>query len=66
MPALKYQTLLPDICDLILSVRRQLAQVVNAELTMLYWEIGRRIRQDILEKNGQLTTSRLSPRWGDN
>jgi predicted nuclease of restriction endonuclease-like (RecB) superfamily len=26
------------------------AQAVNAGLTMLYWEIGRRIRQDILEE----------------
>ena len=50
VPALKDQTLLPDIRDLILSARRQVAQTVNAELTMLYWEIGRRIRQGILEE----------------
>jgi hypothetical protein len=50
VPALMDQTLLSDIRDLILSARRQVAQVVNAELTMLYWEIGRRIRQDILEE----------------
>jgi len=30
--------------------RRQVAQVVNAGLTMFCWEIGRRIRQDILEE----------------
>ena len=28
----------------------QMAQAVNAGLTMLYWEIGRRVRQDILEE----------------
>jgi len=50
LPALKDQTLLPDIRDLILSARCQVAQAINAELTMLYWEIGRRIRQDILEE----------------
>jgi hypothetical protein len=50
MPALKDQTLLPDIRDLILSTRRQVAQAANSELTMLYWEIGQRIRQDILEE----------------
>jgi hypothetical protein len=50
VPALKDQTLLPDIRDLILSARRQVAQAINAELTMLYWEIGRRIHQDILEE----------------
>lgn len=44
------KSLLTDIRDLILSARRQVAQAVNAELTMLYWEIGRRIREDILEK----------------
>jgi predicted nuclease of restriction endonuclease-like (RecB) superfamily len=44
------QTLLSEIRSLILSARRQVAQAVNAGLTMLYWEIGRRIRQDILEE----------------
>jgi predicted nuclease of restriction endonuclease-like (RecB) superfamily len=47
------QSLLTDIRGLILSARRQVAQAVNAELTTLYWEIGRRISQDILgEKRG--------------
>jgi len=44
------QTLLTDIRSLILSARRQVAQAINAGFTMLYWEIGRRIRQDILEE----------------
>ena len=30
--------------------RRQVAQVVNARLTMFCWEIGQCIRQDILEE----------------
>ncbi|MFH1934666.1 MAG: DUF1016 N-terminal domain-containing protein [Pseudomonadota bacterium] len=30
--------------------RRQVAQAINAGLTILYWEIGPRIRQDILEE----------------
>jgi len=34
----------------LLSARRQVAQAVNAGLNRLYWEIGRLIRQDILEK----------------
>ena len=49
--ALMNQTLLTDIRSLIFSARQQVAQAVNAGLTMLYWEIGRRIRQDILEEN---------------
>jgi len=50
VPVLMDQTLLTDIRDLILSARRQVTQAVNAGLTMLCWEIGRRIRQDILEE----------------
>jgi hypothetical protein len=50
LPGLKDQTLLPDVRDIILSAHRQVAQALNAELTMLYWEIGRRIHQDILEE----------------
>ena len=50
VPAPMNQSLLTDIRDLILSARRQVAQAVNAGLTMLNWEIGRRIRQDILEE----------------
>ena len=44
------QTLLTDIRSLIFSARRQVAQAVNAGLTILYWEIGRRIRQDTHEE----------------
>ncbi|HYM60706.1 MAG TPA: PDDEXK nuclease domain-containing protein [Thermoanaerobaculia bacterium] len=31
------------------SARQQVAQVVNAGMTMLYWRIGRRIREDVLK-----------------
>ena len=50
LSAMMSQTLLADIRSLIFSARRQVAQAVNAGLTMLYWEIGRRIRQDTLEE----------------
>ena len=36
--------------DLILETRQRVAQTVNAGLTLLYWQIGFRIRQDILEQ----------------
>ncbi|MCX5797012.1 MAG: PDDEXK nuclease domain-containing protein [Elusimicrobia bacterium] len=42
------QKLLGDIRGLIESARRQVAQAANTGLVMLYWSIGRRIRQDIL------------------
>lgn len=43
-------SLLSDVRGLIVSARRQVAQTINTELTMLYWHIGRRTRQDILKK----------------
>ncbi len=44
------EPLLADVRELILAAREQVAQAVNAGLTMLYWHIGRRIRQDILKE----------------
>jgi predicted nuclease of restriction endonuclease-like (RecB) superfamily len=43
-------TLLADVREMILATREQVAQVVNAGLTTLYWQIGRRIRQEILKE----------------
>lgn len=40
--------LLADIRILITSSRNRAAQVVNAELVLLYWHIGKRIRSEIL------------------
>ena len=37
-----------DIQRLIDSARQRVAAAVNAELTLLYWQVGRRIRQDVL------------------
>jgi hypothetical protein len=39
-----------EIRQMIEAARRHMAQAVNASLTMLYWQIGRRIRQDILKE----------------
>ena len=45
--------LISDIRSLIETARQNAAVVVNAGLTILYWQIGSRIRQDILkEKRG--------------
>jgi predicted nuclease of restriction endonuclease-like (RecB) superfamily len=43
------QKLLGDIRALIDSARGQVAQAVNSGLVMLYWSVGRRIRQDVLK-----------------
>ena len=41
--------LLNDVRDLILDARQRVAQTVNAGLALLYWNIGSRVRTDILK-----------------
>lgn len=41
-------SLLTDIRQLIDTARTRAAAAVNAEVTLLYWEIGRRIRNEVL------------------
>ena len=48
VPAAK--PLLTDVRALILDARQRVAQTVNAGLTSLYWNIGARIRKDILKE----------------
>ena len=40
--------LLIDLAQLIDSTRQHIARTVNAELVLLYWKIGARIRQEVL------------------
>jgi predicted nuclease of restriction endonuclease-like (RecB) superfamily len=42
--------LLADVRELILTAREAVARAVNTGLTLLYWEIGTRIRRDILQE----------------
>jgi predicted nuclease of restriction endonuclease-like (RecB) superfamily len=44
--------LLQSIVSLIDGTRQRVAQTVNSELTLLYWNIGKKINEDIL-KNGR-------------
>ena len=41
---------LTDIRELILDARKRIAQTVNAGLVLLYWQVGQRIRKDILKE----------------
>lgn len=41
---------LTEVRDLILEARQQTARMVNAGLTLLYWRVGNRIRQEILKE----------------
>lgn len=44
------RSLLPDLRQLILTAREQVARAIDSRLVLLYWEIGHRIRQDVLRE----------------
>ena len=48
--ALLPKTLAEDVREMIVAARGQVAQVVSAGLTTLYWQIGKRIRLDVLKQ----------------
>ena len=43
-------TLFQDLRALIIDVRQDVARQVNSALVVLYWRVGKRIRQDILKE----------------
>ncbi|MBK7015561.1 MAG: DUF1016 family protein [Sulfuritalea sp.] len=43
-----HSALLADVRQLIDSARTRVALAVNAELTLLYWQVGRRVRSEVL------------------
>ncbi|MDR1192023.1 MAG: PDDEXK nuclease domain-containing protein [Verrucomicrobiales bacterium] len=49
LPAERHGSLLKDVRVLIHTTRDNVARAVNASLVMLYWQIGRRVRMDILK-----------------
>lgn len=42
--------LLADLRELIEAARQRVATVANAEVTLLYWRVGRRLRVDVLQE----------------
>ena len=60
------QELAADIRSLIEASRFRAARTVNTELVLLYWQIGTRIREDILRQPGPNTESKLSLHCRDN
>jgi hypothetical protein len=48
MSSLTPTPLLNEVRDLIDSARERAAAAVNAELSLLYWRIGHRIRAEVL------------------
>jgi predicted nuclease of restriction endonuclease-like (RecB) superfamily len=64
LTALRPGALLAEVRELILEARRGVAQAIDSGLTMLYWSVGRRIREDILKEKragyGEQIVSALS------
>jgi hypothetical protein len=56
--------LLAEVRELILEARQTVARGVNAALVLLYWNVGQRIRKEILREKraqyGQMIFSTLS------
>lgn len=44
------EALLPELRELIRAARSQVARTINAGLTILYWQVGDRIRREILKE----------------
>lgn len=63
-PAKSTDGLLQDLRGLILTARLTVATTVNATLTLLHWQIGKRVREDILKERraeyGEQIVSTLS------
>ena len=57
------KTLLTEVRQLIVEARQQTARMVNAGLTTLYWQVGDRIRREVLKEKradyGKQTVSAL-------
>ncbi len=43
------ELLLKDLREIITSTRQRVARHINSELVMTYWNIGKRINEDILK-----------------
>jgi hypothetical protein len=45
-----WDNLFQDLRSLIIEARQDVARQVNSALVLLYWRVGKRIRQDILKE----------------
>jgi len=66
MTSLLPTSLFEDVRSLIAGARARAAAFVNAELTLLYWQVGRRVREDVLLESGPGTGSSWLRRWHEN
>lgn len=50
LPISTHTPLLSEVREMIASARQQMAVTVNAGLTLLYWQVGDRIRREVLQE----------------
>ncbi len=50
VPTVRPEALLPELRELILATRSRVALAINSGLTVLYWQLGDRIRREILKE----------------
>ena len=58
--------LLQEVKLLTEQSKKQIAVSINSTLTLLYWEIGRRINEETIQNQRAEYGNRLSPHWRDN
>ena len=56
---LQKKDLIQSIVSLIDGTRERVALTVNSELTLLYWNIGKQINEDILKNGRQIMEKQL-------
>ena len=54
-------SLLDDVRGIIVQARQDVARSVNSTLVLLYWQVGRRIREDILKRKRAEYGERILP-----
>ncbi len=63
-PAIPADALLADLCTLITQSRERLSATVNAELTLLYWNVGDRLQREVLAGERAAYGQQLMERTG--
>ena len=48
---IEYHNILTDLVSIIEKTKTQVAIQANSSLTLMFWNIGKRIQSDILEKD---------------
>jgi hypothetical protein len=46
-----YENILEDLISIVENTKNQVAIQANSSLTIMFWQIGKRIQSDILENN---------------